>query len=63
MAANFEHSKKSLKKSLFVGVKKFFPGNVTTRRVELDEKIKKIRYGHFKSKNSKKNNFAGGLEP
>ena len=29
--------------------------------LDSDEKTKKTRYEHFKSKKSKKNNFAGGL--
>ena len=47
MAANFE-DKKIIKKSLLVGIKKIFPETSVSWCVELDKKIKKIRYGHFK---------------
>ena len=42
--------KKSLKKIPFDRNQIFFSGNVIALCVDLDEKIKKNRYGHFKSK-------------
>ena len=41
MAANYEGLKKSLKKSLLVGIKIFFSGNVIALCVDSNEKIKK----------------------
>ena len=46
------------RKSLLVGIKNFFSGNVIALCVDSDEKIKKIRYGHFRSKKMSKK---GGL--
>ena len=42
--------KKSFKKITFDRNQIFFSGNVIALCVDLDEKIKKTRYGHFKSK-------------
>ena len=50
--------KKALKNIAFGRNQKIFSGNVIAWCVDLDEKI---RYGHFKSKKNKNNNFAGGL--
>ena len=46
----FRRLEKIIKKIAFDRNQNFFSGNVIALCVDLDEKIKKFRYGHFKSK-------------
>ena len=59
MSTNFKELKKSLKKSLLVGI--FFSGNVIALCVGSDERINKFVMATLNLKKSKRNNFAGGI--